>query len=215
VGCLRQLFVQVGCVVLVLAGAALAFVYREQLADVYRRLRGEPAPVEVVYVVPEPGGARAAVRALEQLARPRGPAFVDLSAGQLAALIDDLLSRAGRRVFDSVQVALGNDEVRVKGSLDVREVPRNLLGPLRGAIGPFEPLAVGGPLAVDSAGRVRWRITSLSIRDFPFPRSTLPALVRQLRIPDATDGSVPIPDAGTVGDVRVAPAGVRLYRRSP
>jgi hypothetical protein len=214
-GCLRQLFVQVGCLVLLVAGAALGFVYREQVVDVYRRLRGAPAPVEAVYAAPAPEGAERARAALARLGRGGGPAFLDLGAGEVAALIEAALAEAPRRVFDSVRVALLEDELRVRGSLDVSRVPPSVLGPLSGAIGPREPIELGGAVKADSLGEVWLRVRLLRVRDFPFPRSTLPALLRQLRVPGAVGAAVPLAGIGPVGDLRVRPTAVRVYRRTP
>ncbi len=214
-GCLRALAARIGCLVLLLAAAAGALIYREQVVAVYRRARGLPPPTRAEYVTASPDGARRADAALERLTRRGGPAFVDLGAADLAALVESALARTRPRVFDSVRVGLLENEVRVRGSLDVSGVPRNVLGPLSGAIGPREPVEIGGPLRADSAGRVLWRITAVSVRDFPFPRSTIPSLIRQLRVPGVENGELPLPDLGPVGDVRVSPDGVRVYRSAP
>lgn len=214
-GCLRTLFVQVGCLVVLVAAAVLGFIYREQVVAVYRRLRGLPPVAEAVFVGPAPGGADRATAALERLVRPGGPAYVDVGAAELAALVDAELARTPRRVFDSVAVALGEDEVMVRGVLDLSGVPRQLLGPLASGFSPREPVVAGGPLAVDSAGTARWEIRSLRVRDFPFPRGTVPAIVRALRLPGGRDGALPLPTPGPIGDVRVSAAGVRLYRAAP
>jgi hypothetical protein len=117
-------------------------------------------------------------------------------------------------VVDSVRVALLQDELRIGGSLDLSGIPRNALGPFQGALGTREPLVIGGPLAVDSAGRLVMEVTTLKVKEFPFPRSTIPALVRQLRIPGADGSAVPVPGITGVGDVRVTPDHVRFYKAS-
>jgi hypothetical protein len=223
VGCLKALFVQIGCLLVLLAGAVLAFIYREQLWDLYRRARGLPPRVDMVFVAPAPGGADAARRSLRELARSGGPAFVDLSAAELAALVDEELSRVPRRAFDSVEIGLGEGEARLRGLLDLSGVPRRLLGPLAQGFERRERVTAGGPLSVDSAGGVVWTGTSLSVRDFPFPRSTIPAILRALGVGLVGDG-VPllaggVPGAGSgeggvAGDVRVNRERVRLYRAS-
>ncbi|MDO8665026.1 MAG: hypothetical protein Q7J79_00315 [Gemmatimonadales bacterium] len=215
-GCLKRIFVQVGCLILVLAAVALGIIYREQATAAYRRLRGLPPVADAAsYAAPTPDGAARAAGALRQLSNRGGPAYVDLTAEELAALVDREFGRGTRRVFDSIGVALGENTVRVRGVLDVSQMPRQLLGPLASGLGRFEPVAVGGPLAVDSAGRVLWTITSLKIRDFPFPRGTIPAIIRALRIPGATDGSLALPMGEPVGDVRVSPERIRVYRAAP
>ena len=49
-------------------------------------------------------------------------------------------------------------------------------------------------------------------QDFPFPRATIPALLRALRV-EARDASVQLPWPVRVGDVRVDAGRVRVYRR--
>src|SRR5512135_1823601 len=59
-GCLKALFVQVGCLVLLVAAAALAFLYRKPLWDAYHRWRGGKPPAAVAYTAPpaDPAAAR-------------------------------------------------------------------------------------------------------------------------------------------------------------
>ncbi len=215
-GCLRRLFVQIGCLVFVIAALVFGFIYREQVTAIYRRLRGLPPPAETTVFTPAAaGGAARARESLRQLARRDGQAYVDISAADIAALVEGELARAPRRVFDSVAVGLTDDAVRLRGVLDLSEVPQRVLGPLSSGLSRHEPVTAGGPLSVDSTGVVVWTLTSLKVKDFPFPRSTIPAILRALRIPGAENGSLPLPLGQAVGDVRVSPAGVRLYRAVP
>ena len=215
-GCLRKLFVQIGCLIFFLALLVVGFIYREQVTAIYRRLRGLPPPLETtVFLPPATGGAARARESLRRLAGREGLAYVDLTAGDIAALVDGELGRAPRRAFDSVAVGLTADALRLRGVLDLREVPRGLLGPLASGMSGREPVTAGGPLSVDSTGRVLWTLTSLKVRDFPFPRGTIPAILRSLRIPGVEEGALPIPVGERVGDVRVSPTGVRLYRAPP
>lgn len=213
-GCLKNVLAGVGCLVVLLVAVVGGYIYRDRLAHLYRKVRGIAEPAPAVYVQPGPGGATRAEAALRDLARRGGPAYVDLTADELAALIDRELARVPRRVFDSVAVALGVQRVLVKGSLDVSGLPQRLLGPLAQGLGRHEPVVAGGRLAAGPDGRLRWTVDQLTIRDFPFPQSVIPAIIRALSVPDARDASVPIPLAVWVGDVRVSATGVRLYRVS-
>jgi hypothetical protein len=214
VGCLRGLFVRIGCLVVLVALLALGWLYREQLMDMYRRARGLPARARVTYVASDTTPTTAET-ALRRLSGSRGPAYVELTAGQVGALIGTVLERTGSHAVESLQVGLLTGEIRLRGSLDMTQVPPNLLGPLSGALDPRESIEIGGPLTVDPIGRLLWSITSLSVKSFPFPRSTIPALVRQLRIPGAEGNAVPVPGLTNLRDVLVTPDGVRLYRKAP
>lgn len=211
-GCLKNVLAGVGCLVVLIAAAVVGFIYRDDLAHLWRRVRGVPEPAPVVYVLPTTGGAEHAEAALHELARRGGPAYVDIAPAELAALIDRELARSPRRVFDSVAVALGDQRVQVKGSLDMSLVPQRLLGPLAEGLGRHEPVAAGGVLAAAPDGRLRWTLDQLVIRDFPFPKSVIPAVVRSFGLADSRDGAVPIQLPVPIGDVRVSPTHVRLYR---
>jgi hypothetical protein len=210
-GCLKALFVQVGCLVLLVAAAVLAFVYRRPLWDAYRRFRHEKPAAAVAYAAPDAAGARRAADALARLAHAGGPAYVDLTAAEIAALLDRDLVGASRHVFDSVQVALDSNTVLLKGVLDLSRLPRDVLGPFAAALSGREPVEAGGALLPAPGGLVRWVPDRLRIRDFPIPRKGIPVLLRSLHV-DAAQGGVALPGVTGVGDVRVGPDRVRLYR---
>lgn len=214
-GCLKNVLAGVGCLVVLLAAAVAAYLFRDRLAHLYRKVRGIPEPPAAVWVLPAPGGAARAETALRALARQGGPAYVDIAPQDLAALIDRELARVPPRVFDSVAVALGDQRVQVKGVLDLSSVPQRLLGPLAEGLGRHEPVVAGGALAAGADGRLRWAVDRLVIREFPFPRSVIPAILRALNLMDAREVAVPIPLPVAVGDVRVSAAGMRLYRAAP
>ena len=211
-GCVKRLLAGIGCLVVLAAAALAGWVFRDRIAALYRRVRGLPEPAPVVYAMPASGGAARAAARLGELARPGGPAYVDLSAGDLATLIDQQLARVPRHAFDSVEVALGDQRIRVRGTLDVSVLPRSLLGPLVQGLGRHEPVVAGGALSVPAGGHAMWTIDELAIRDFPFPKSVIPAIVGALHVPDARGAAVPIPLPALVGDVRVSPTRVRVYR---
>ena len=212
-GCLKAIVVRVGCLVVLVVLAVLAFTYRHEILDVWRHWRSNRSG-SALWVAPDPSGPGRANRALAQLAARGGPAFVDLNAAAIGALVEAQLDRVPQRALDSIMVLLGDNDVRVRGSVDLSQVPRNLLGPLRGVLHGRERVIVGGPLQADSAGRLLWRVTSLQVGAFPFPRGTIGALLKAIRVPGVEDARVPLPVEGRIGDVRVSPAGVRLYRAS-
>ncbi len=212
-GCLKALVVQVGCLVLLVAAAVLAVLYRRPLWDAYQRLRGAKPPAAVVYATPpsDPARARRAEAALAGLAHPGGPAYVDLEAADVAALLDRYLVRASGRIFDSVSVALDSNEILVRGMLDLSRLPHDFLGPLSGSFNGREPVESGGALLTGSGGGLRWLPDRLQIRDFPIPRRAIGPLLRSLHV-EAIEGGVTLPGVSGVGDVRVTRERVRLYR---
>jgi hypothetical protein len=213
--CVKNAFAGIGCLVVLIVAAVAGFVYRDRLATLYHRVRGVPEPPPAVYVQSTPGAAAQAATELERLTRRGGAAWVDITAAQLAALIEREVAGTGTRVLDSVAVALGDQHIQVRGSLDVSVLPRRLLGPLAQGLAGREPVVAGGTLAAQPDGRVLWTIDELRIHDFPFPRSVIPAILHAMSLTDATGAAVPIPLPAGVGDVRVSPAGIRVYRAAP
>jgi hypothetical protein len=208
-GCLKAMVVRAGCAVMLVVGLIAAFIYREAIWDYAQQWKGSRGEV---YVAPAPEGAAKARAALTRLEQRGGPAYEDLSAADIASLVESAMARGDRRPFDSVQVALLEDEIRVTGSLDLSGVPRNLLGPLSGAMRERERGAIGGPLSVDSSGHLVLTVTYLKLRDFPFPKGTIPRILAAAHVPGLEGARVPLPGTTTVGDVRVTPAYVRVYR---
>jgi hypothetical protein len=212
-GCLKAMAARIGCAVLFAAGCVFVILFHGEIWDYYKAWRGNPAEV---YAPPAPGGDTRARGAFERLARRGGPAYEDLTQGDVAALVSRALEEAGgKRVLDSIRVAMLQGEIRVRGVLDLSGVPRSSLGPLASVLGDKEPATIGGPLSADTSGGLVLTVTYLRLRDFPFPRATIPRILRAARIPGAIGSSVPLPGAAGIGDVRVSPSGMRLYRRMP
>src|SRR5690349_18576150 len=207
-GCLKAIVVRVVSTIILLALLILRWTYRHEIMGYIDAFRGRK---DAAYV-PAPRDAPAGSGSLTRLGERSGPAYQDFTAAQLASIISASLGSDGRRVFDSVQVALLENEVRVRGSLDVRSVPRSLLGPFASALGDREPAAIGGPLSVDSTGRLMLTVTYFAVKDFPFPRNMIPRLLQAAKIPGVSGSTLPIPVAVRLGDVRVTPEHVRFYR---
>ena len=208
-GCLKAIFVRAGCAVMLVVALIAAFIYREPIWEYSRQWRGNTGEV---YVAPAPDGAARARAALDRLERRGSSAYEDLTAADIASLVEAALARTDKRVFDSLRVALLEGEIRVSGWLDLSGVPRNLLGPLSGAMNDREPAAIGGPLSVDSSGHLVLTVTYLKLREFPFPKGTIPRILSAAHLSGAVGARVPLPGTTTVGDVRVTPGYVRVYR---
>ncbi len=220
-GCFKNLLAGIGCLTVMAAVGIAGWHYRAQLGGLYRSIVERRSPASS----PEPGTdsvastGRPSAQAFESargkrdtMARPGGPAYVTLSADEMAALIVDGLGPAGRAALDSITVTLGDDRFEVRAVLKTEALRGALPGPLAGVLSAREPISVSGPARVAAKGAVAWEPDSFVVRSFPFPRSAVPVLVNKLtRRPD---GIVPIPVPPTVGDLRVRPDGVTFYRRS-
>jgi hypothetical protein len=213
-GCIKNFFATLGCLVfLVLVGLG-AWVFRDQLGDAYRKVTGMeppfPAGADSTVGVPSAEALRAAERKESAIAAGRD-AFVRLTADEVAALVESRLDRGVRSAVDSLRVILYEDRLALQGRVRLDVFGRDLLGPLAGMLDSSEPLRMAGPLEVVETGRLGWECDEFVLVGFPFPPSIIPALVNRMTGRD--DGAFPIPAPETVGDVRVRPDGVTLYRR--
>ena len=197
----------------------LGWVYRAQVDALYHRLLPPPAPPAVVTPArqasepghPSPAALQTARQKEDAISRPGGPGVVVLSPDEVASLVQAGLVPQARQALDSISVTFGTDrftlEARVKTA-----VFGPSLGSLAGMFNPYEPLKLGGPAEVKRPGRIAWSPDQLVIKNFPFPRSTVPTLVRELT--GQTDGAIPIVVPATVGDLKIRPDGVSFYRKA-
>jgi hypothetical protein len=135
-----------------------------------------------------------------------------LTAGEMASLLDEGMPAKIREHLDSLAVSLGEGRVKVAARLDTRAIPGELLGPLAGALDPWERVSVEGPLVSTSDGHAEWRIDALALRGFTLPAEASRRLVDR-GMPGARDGVVPLALPRGVVRLRVRPTGVALYRK--
>jgi hypothetical protein len=219
---MQRLVALVGLILILGVTGMLAWVNRDRLARIYEReveprLR-DPLPLPLpgaggergdAVGVPSPSALRAAERKEQRIARRGGPAYVVLSADEMASLIDARLDESARAVLDSVRVSLAEDRFRLEAQL-LTDGFGEALGPLAGLLEPREPLRAAGTARVHRPGVVTWRPDELMLRTFPFPGLAIPRLVN--RMTGGSDGAFHIAVPATVGDVRVRADGVTFYR---
>jgi hypothetical protein len=130
----------------------------------------------------------------------------------MASLLADGMPREARAHLDSLALVLGEGRVTVSARLETAQIPPDLLGPLAGALDPWERVAAAGPVTMTKPGQADWHVDALTLRGFTLPEEVSHRLVGRA-LPGARDGSVPLTlPAGIVG-LRIRPAGVALYRK--
>jgi len=219
-GCMRNFFAMIGCAIFVAALVIGVWVFRDDLKAVYERVRARQSVVVVTpqgdtvsIGVPSPGALARAEAKEAALMAPRGPAFIELSADEAAALIVSRLEPAARAAVESLTVSLARDRVTLSGQIRLDLLGRDLLGPLADVLGGRQPLRVAGPLAVPAPGHLAWAVDEFVVREFAFPNAAIPTLVN--RLAGDTTGTFEIPVPETVDDVRVRADGIVFYRRVP
>ena len=208
---------RLGCLLLLVVAGALAFLMRDRWLP--RVLgRGEPAPV-IWEGVKEPGAQKAG-DAVASLGRRGGPAYVTVSAAELAAL---MVKNTGHRLpseLDSVEAAIDSETVRVRALVTIDDI-RGLdaLGPLARMLDKQERIEFTGTLGVLRPGLGEFRVSSVKIADLQLPRAAIPKLLARLDKSVRPEGVSPDGLAFTIpeyiGDVRIANGQVTLYRRTP
>jgi hypothetical protein len=213
----RNFFAFLGCLTTVAVGGLIAWSCRDQIAGLYhstvesrRAVSGADVTVGPVTGRASEAARRAAERKERAIADRDGPAYVVFTADEMAALIESRLDAGARRALDSFRVTLADDRVALEAALVTDVVGRDLLGPLGGFLEAREPLRLGGPARLATAGVLLWRPDEFVVRSLSVPPAAVPRLVDRLTGGD--DGAFHIEVPSTVGDVRIRPDGVTLYR---
>lgn len=192
-----------------------AWYFRADISDYYRSVVERPAEGASVQSTRGEPSASALQNALAKeraIARRGGPESVVLSADEMSALIEDRLSSDAREALDSISLTLTEDRLTLDATLETEAFGRDLLGPLRGMIDPFEPIRVSGTAAVRAPGLIGWDVDEFKVASFPFPQPAIPVLVE--RLTGGAGGIVIFAVPAEVDDLRIRPDGVTFYRRA-
>lgn len=206
---------RLGCLLLLVIAGALAFLTRERWLP---RVLGNRESVPITWEAVTEPGAKKAADAVSSLGKAGGPAYVTVSAAELAAL---MVENSGHRLpaaLDSVQAAIDSETVRVRALVELEDI-RGLdaLGPLSGLLDKREQIEFTGTMSVLRPGLGEFRVASVQVADLTLPRAAIPRLLSRLDASVRPEGVAPngiaitIPDY--IGDVRVARGQVTLYRR--
>jgi hypothetical protein len=209
---------RIGCLFLLLIVGAIAFLKRDQWMP---RVLGRGAPPPVTWeTVKEPdAGTQKTGDAIASLGRPNGPAYVTVSAAELAEL---MVASSGHRLpaeLDSVEAAVDSEMVRVRALVELDDL-RDLdaLGPLAGILDKRTRIELTGTMSVLRPGLGEFRVASVKIADLSLPRSAIPRLLARLDTSVRPEGVSPDGIAITIpeyiGDVRVSRGEITLYRRT-
>ncbi len=208
---------RLGCLVLILIALVVGWLTRERWQPMVFGDRGSPT---VAWEPLSPSGSDEVVARMDSMARGSGPAYVTLSASQLASLMVQQSGYGLPDMLDSVFAAVDGDRVLVRAEIPLDQI-RGLdaLGPLGGLLGGKESIELGGMLSVVKPGLGAFRITSVSVADIPVPQAAIPALLARLdslpRPEGVSDDALAVTIPEWIGDVRIANGAITVYRRTP
>ena len=213
-GCLMRL----GCLVLVLAAGAAAFLTRDQWMDKLP-WRSSHAKTSVTTSGWEPistAGRDRTIGALAEMALPKSRAYVTLSAGDVASYIAHYANFDRQRAADSLMARVEGDQVRLRARVKKSE----LHGTAASVVGPLlrdrEWVEMSGDLHVISKGYAEFRVRELKVRGIGLPDAAITRLVSSIsritRPPGASDNGLPLSIPSYIGDVRVSDGKITLYK---
>lgn len=209
-GCLRTL----GCLFLLILLAIGGWFTRDWW---WPRLRGGDVAEAPTWQPLTESGAQRARTALERLRSPRGPVYLSVAPGDMAAYIVQELSRTLPASADSIQAAAIGDRLYVRASIRTADLgDRGALGPLSALLGEREQLQLGGTLRIIRPGSAELQVKEVRIRDFPLPSALIPRIIRQIsrgeRPAELSPDGLPLRTPDYIGDVRVSDGEITLYR---
>jgi hypothetical protein len=158
---------------------------------------------------------------LGALAQPTGPAYVTVSAADLAAVLSGGLARALPASANSAQVAIDDNLVRLRAVIPLRELGGDGIPALIGGVlTDRDTVEMAGTLELAHAGVAQYRVRELRVRSIDIPPRLIPPLMRSLRNRAMQRDSLPgdavgIPLPRSVADVRVSRGQVTLYKAVP
>ena len=213
---MRWLLLPVKLLGLLLLAALLSggWLFRDQIL---RRLRPQVSRVTSAVTGRDAGTPDAAglARAHDKVDSLHGwhADSVVLTAPEVASLIVEGLPAAARRRLDSIRVRLGDDRITVDARLETASIPTAALGPLAGALAPWEPVTGSGVVAPTEPGWAEWRVDALTLRGFTLPAPASRDLLGRA-LPGVRNGALPFALPRGISRIRVRPAGATLYREA-
>jgi hypothetical protein len=237
-GCLSR----IGCLVVVAAaGAAGWWLYGDRLPSELSRAAGKAA--NTVTALTDSTGAsarRAADREstparpiawatvsadaprraalVSALTKPSGPAYVTLTAPDLAVLLAGALTTQLPASVSALQVALTGSQVLLRTSVDVASLTGDgtLSRVLGTALSGRDSLQIGGTVEPVRAGLAQFRVQTLRIKSIEVPPRLIPnvlaALRRGKRDEALADDALALTLPKSVADVRIANGRLTLYK---
>ena len=219
-GCLRRL----GCLVFLLILAVLAWFNRDRLEAIYRRYAGDPAASETT-VAGAPGGweqitgdkATRGQASVQSLSTPRGPAFVNLTAGEAASYIFLAVAKQLPATSEDITSSVKNDRLYVRANVALKDFGgAKVLGPLASLLGERDTVQLGGTINVLSPGNGEFQVKDVRVGSFAVPDAIIPRLVRRIRkgtMPTGiSDNALPMKLPTYIGDVRIANGRITVYK---
>jgi hypothetical protein len=221
-GCFRRL----GCLVVLLILAVLAWFNRDRLETIYRKYAGGgPPAVDTSSVIRAAGGwepltqekATRGKNAVQSLSAPRGPAYVNLTASEAASYIFLEVAKQLPASSQGVTSSIKDDRLYVRANVALRDFGgAGVLGPLAAVIGERDTVQLGGTIHVLRPGSGEFQVKDVKFGSFPVPGAIIPKIIKRMRkgtMPEGiADNALPMKLPEFIGDVRIADGKITVYK---
>lgn len=208
---------KIGCLVVLLIGAVAGWLLRDQL---FRDSRPAPVAAATTWERLTPEGAARMRAALVTLQKPHGPVFVSVRPADLASYVYEQLSKQLPPSADSVAAAAFGDRMYIRASVKPSDFGgSDVLGPLGGFLSDREQMQFGGAFHIIKPALAEFRVQEIRVREFPVPTGAIPRLLKRVehgaRPAGVSDDGLPLVVPSYIGDVRIEPGRITLYKSTP
>ena len=208
---------KIGCLVVLLIGAFAGWMLRDRF---FTGTRPAPVAAASAWESLSPAGSARMRAALATLQKPRGPVFVTVRPADLASYVYEQLSKQLPPSADSVEAGAFGDRMYIRASVKPSDFGGgDVLGPLAGFLSERERMQFGGGFHVINPGLAEFRVQEIRFREFPVPTGAIPRLLRRVehgaRPAGVSDDGLPLVVPPYIGDVRIEPGKVTLYKSTP
>jgi hypothetical protein len=224
-GCFRRL----GCLVVLLILAIVAWFNRDKLEAIYRRYAGgEPPAADSSPVLAARGGweplsegkAARGRSAVQSLSLAHGPQYVDLTASEAASYIFLEVAKQLPASSTGIMSSIKDDRLYVRADVNLKEIGgAGVLGTLGALLSNRDTVQLGGTINVLKPGSGEFEVKAVRIGAFPIPDPIIPRLISRMRKgkmpPGIADDAFPMKLPEFIGNVRIADGKITVYKTQP
>jgi len=208
---------KIGCLVVLLLGALAGWMLRDRF---FTGTRPVPATTAQSWEKLSPEGSARMRAALASLQKPRGPVFVTVRPADLASYVFEQLSKQLPPSADSVEAGAFGDRMYIRASVKPSDFGgSDVLGPFAGFLADREQMQFGGSFHVIHPSLAEFRVQEIRFREFPVPTGAIPKLLKRVEHGARPEGvspdGLPLVIPPYIGDVRIEPGKVTLYKNTP
>ena len=155
------------------------------------------------------------------LSAKRGPAYVSLGAGQLAALLGNAVQLQLPKSATDVQLALEGRQMLIRAAIDISMLAGDgtLAKVLRTVMSGRDTIQLAGSFEPVRPGLAQFHVEHLRVKGLPVPTSLIPTVLSTFRRRPHSDGvaddAIGVRFPNTIADMRVTNGRLILYKAVP